>query len=577
MARLRLVVAVLVALFAVLTLLDRFVLIELMVRRLSIPLLAATVMALACIGVGVLMRRTTRVDAPLDLLIGYPVLGTLCFLVGLIRVNVWTMLPIVAIAALCSAVAMSRPFLSRATSEPRGEKGQLDRSRNSIAALFSVCVVLACAFIVAQAPPSSLDEVAYHLAVPHAWVLEGKVMALPLLSHSWFPLGIESADLPALAFLGPVDGGVASHFLHLLAAIATTLLIARRTQSWFLTAAIVTTPALAVTAGWSLVDWPLVGLFVGLYAAEKDEDASAITAAGLLLKYTFLPFALLSWAWKRKLPNPIALLGLVYFVRNFILTGNPVAPFFGTDAPHVAGYRALELAGYIFEGTFVDEALGASLLALSLVGTGGLALACLAIALGLFLLAPSSRILLPFLAVPAVAGATALRSRVLGVLLGISIAVQTLLVVWFTARSGAFSLLAGTASEEEYLRKARPSFASIEWLNETLPRNARALLIGPGETYWFAHRVRGGGNFDGARLSRYLDVPTPEALRSRLRADGITHVAVVNINPPTSVEKKIEERQLQLTLGAQRMLARMLDRYAMNVTSRGETALFTLR
>jgi len=577
MARLRLILAILLGLFAVLTLLDRFLLIELMVRRLSIPLLAAVVTAMACIGVGALMRRTTSIDAPLDLLIGYPVLGTLCFLVGLIRINIWTMLPLVVLAALWSAVASSRRFSARASSEPHEEKREFDRSRTPQAAFLCVCVVLGCAFVAAQAPPASLDEVAYHLAVPHTWVLEGKAIALPLLSHSWFPLGIESADLPALTLLGPVDGGVASHFLHLLAAIATTLLITRRTQSWFATAAIVTTPALAVTAGWSLVDWPLIGLFVALYIAENDDDASAITAAGLLVKYTFLPFAILFWAWKRKLPKPIALLGLVYFVRNLILTGNPVAPFFGADAPHVQGYRALELAGYVFEGTFVDEAIGASLLALPLLATGGLALACLAIAFGLFFLGPSSRILLPFLVVPAVDGASALRGRVVSVLVAIAIAVQTLMVVWFTARSGAFSLLAGTTSEEEYLRKARPSYASIEWLNEMIPLESRTLVIGPGETYWFGHRVRGGGNFDGARVSRYLDVPAPEALRARLRADGITHIAVLNAAAPTSNEKKIEERQLRLSPGAQRMLARTLDRYAASVATRGETALFTLR
>ena len=618
MARLRLILAVLIALFAVLTLLDRFVLIELMVRRLGAPILFASVEALACIGAGALLRRSSdrrrpagwdgsvslpsraearrrdaagpagetpavpekpvvgssRADLPLDLLIGYPVLGTLCFLAGVVKVSAWTMLPLVVAGALWGAWIV---FAAWRTKAPEAGRQDASDTAGWKPALLCVCVVLGCAFVAAQAPPSSLDEVAYHLAVPQTWVLEGKAIALPLLSHSWFPLGIESADLPSLALLGPVDGGIASHFLHLFAAVATTLLIARRTQSWFATAAIVTTPALAIIAGWSLVDWPLIGLFVALSAAENDDDASAVTAAGLLVKYTFLPFALLAWAWKRRLPRPIALLGLVYFVRNVFLTGNPLAPFFGVDAPHVAGYRALELAGYVFDGSFVDEAIGASILTLPLLATGGFALVCLAIAFGLFFLAPSSRILLPFLVVPAIDGAPALRRRVIGVLVAAAIAVQTLIVVWFTARSDAFSLLAGSASEEQYLRKSRPSYASIEWLNEAMPRGARALVIGPGETYWFARPVRGGGNFDGERVSRYLDVPTPEALRARLRADGITHIAVLSVAAPTAVEKKVQERQIRLSLGAQRMLARTLDRYSANVVSRGETALFTLR
>ncbi|HKR62857.1 MAG TPA: hypothetical protein VJZ00_03930, partial [Thermoanaerobaculia bacterium] len=95
--------------------------------------------------------------------------------------------------------------------------------------------------------------------------------------------------------------------------------------------------------------------------------------------------------------------------------------------------------------------------------------------------------------------------------------------------------------------------------------------------YWFTRPVRGGGNFDSERLSRYLDLATPEALRERLRKDGITHIAVLTVPPPTSDAKKTEERQVHLTPAAQRMLSQTLDRYASSVTSRGNAALFTLK
>ena len=123
MARFRLVLAVLVTLFAVLTLLDRFVLIELLVRRCGIPLLFATVEALACIGVGVLARRTTRVDVPLDLLIGYPIFGTLCFLVGAVKVNVWTMVTLVAVGAAWGATIVIRSLRESGGQDARGTAG----------------------------------------------------------------------------------------------------------------------------------------------------------------------------------------------------------------------------------------------------------------------------------------------------------------------------------------------------------------------------------------------------------------------------------------------------------------------
>ena len=571
--RARLTVSILLALFAILTLLDRFVLIELMARRTALPLLAAVVEALAIVAAGALMRRSRRVDVPVDFLIGYPVFGTLCFLVGLANVSVWTMVPLAALFAL-GGVAL---LLMRFAEEEREVEGPIPMHRTGFLA---VIAVLACAFVVAQAPASSLDELAYHLAVPHTWVLEGRAIELPLLSHSYFPLGIESADLPLLSLLGSTSGGTASHFLHLFAAIAVTLVVARRTGSWLATAAIITTPALAITAGWSLVDWPLVGLFAVLWIALESDDvrtASAATTAGLLVKYTFLPFAVMAWVLRRRVPSWIVLAGLVFFARNLILTGNPIAPFLAGDEPHVAGYRVAALADYVFDGNFIDESLGASLLVLAPFATGLLPLATLAAGVALFLLAPSSRILVPFFVVPALSGAGALQKRVVAALTVIAVVMQTFLVIWFTARGGAFSLLAATATEEEFLRKQRSSYASVEWLNQVVPARSRMLVVGLNETYWFARPVRGGGNFDGVRVSRYLDLPNTAALRERLRRDGITHVAVITVPVTTKDAIKREERQTTLSPAAQKMLAEMLDRYASNVVSRGNATLFTLQ
>lgn len=560
----RVVLAVLLALFAILTLVDRFVLMELLVRRTGVPLLAAAVVAVACAGAGRLARRAPR-DPVLDFLIGYPLLGTACFLVALLEVNAWTMGAVIVVFALANVV--------RPSDRRWGEPSARVDAQSGFAA-FCVVTVLACGFVAAQAPPASLDELAYHLAVPQTWVLEGRAIELPLLSHSYFPLGIESADLGPLALLGPVSGGIASHFLHLLAAMATTWLIARRSQSWLATAAVVTTPVLAVTAGWSLVEWPLVGLFI---ATLEEDEPSAATAAGLLTKYTFLPFAILVWAIRRARPRWIIATGLVFFVRNLVLTGNPFAPFFGADAPHVSGFRELALADYVFDPKFIDEAIGASILTLPAFASGAVALACLAVAAGLFFLGPSARILVPYLTIPALSGAAALRKRWVTVVIAIAVVMQTFFVVAFTARSDAFSLLSGDASEDEYVRKRRGSYASIVWLNETLPKNARALVVGTGETYWFTRPVRGGGNFDGPRMSRYLDVPAPEALRARLKEDGISHVVVLATPIPTKDARKVEERQMRLTPAAQRMLAMTLNAYAASVTSRGDATLFTLR
>src|SRR6266508_3754924 len=79
---------------------------------------------------------------------------------------------------------------------------------------------------------------------------------------------------------------------------------------------------------------------------------------------------------------------------------------------------AAYLSDYVFDGKFIDESLGATLLAL-LPLTAGIAPVILALlAVALFFLAPSARILVPFLVIPAAAAARPLAlSRALRILL----------------------------------------------------------------------------------------------------------------------------------------------------------------
>src|SRR5688572_19722504 len=107
--KIRTILAALLALFAILTLLDRFVLVELLIRRTGLPLLVAVAEALAIVGTGALVRRAKRVDPLLDFLLGYPLFGTLLFLVGTIRVSTVTLVPVlVAAAAVCVFFLLKR-------------------------------------------------------------------------------------------------------------------------------------------------------------------------------------------------------------------------------------------------------------------------------------------------------------------------------------------------------------------------------------------------------------------------------------------------------------------------------------
>jgi hypothetical protein len=163
------------------------------------------------------------------------------------------------------------------------------------------------------------------------------------------------------------------------------------------------------------------------------------------------------------------------------------------------------------------------------------------------------------------------------VLLAIAIAMQLMLIAFFTERSQAFALMAGRASDAQYLANVRPSTSTIEALDTDFPQRSLTLIIGLSETYWFQHRVRGGGNFDGPRVSAYLDAGSVDALAARLKRDGITHVAVIAAPVPTSDAKKAEERETALSDTARRTLAQTLDRDAASVVQRGNATLFALR
>jgi hypothetical protein len=597
MSRLQRILAAVIALYLLLVLLDRFVLVELFVRRAGLAILFALAGSLAIVGCGFALRsllarawRPEECDIARDFLLGYPIFGALCFLAGTLNVSWWSMGALLIVCGVGGLYVVVRRFETRLPVMP---------ALTEPLALIAIAIVFLAALVAAQAPPTSLDELTYHLAVPWAWSLNHRAIDLPMISHSYFPLGIESADLPLLPILGQIRGGIASHVLHLIAALATTAMLFRLARGNALAvAAIVTTPALALIAGWSLNDWPLIGICVVVVLALDQDDAptwATALAAGLLTKYTFIPFAIIAvgiamWRKRKKSPNanshsplptPYALIigiaiGSIFLIRNLILTGNPIAPFLSAAAPHVAGYRAPFLSDYVFEGHFIDESLGASLIAACALSGGALAWSLVAVAVLMLLLAPSSRILLPFLVIPAALSKRP--RRFTRIVLGLAIVVQLFLVCYFVDRSGAFSLLFGAATDSEYLTKQRPSFAAAQTVDAMLPPDANVLVVGLNETYWFAHRVRGGGNFDGPRVSLYLEAPAPEALYARLKNDGITHVAIIApATAVTAVPQKLAERDTSLTPPAQRMLAQTLDRFASSVSSRGAATVFTLR
>lgn len=604
---------------------------ELNIRRLAVPFAAALVTVVAASGIGAaliqwLERLTIRNDrgvrheipVELALLVGFPVYGSLAFLIANMTTHRAAMLvPCVAgIAALVSQAG-------RLTLTSLREGARCSRW---VGAAFVICALTA--MLLAQLPVISLDDAAYHLAIPKQWALEGHAVSFPLMSHSWFPLGAESSDIPLFALLGS-SAPLASHMAHALLALATGLLLLggmRRVAPSLgpaLAVAVATTPALLLGAGWSGNDVLLTGVSFALLVALLDESTqarsgtiAAAIAAGLLLKYSFIPLAFTLCAVALVVDPPRrastaraalfgATLGSVFFLRNLILTWNPIAPFLSGEGGEISGFRRGEslsetALSYLFDGRWVDDTLGVALLALLLmfpaiassirdrrIRVCGWAL--FAVVVLLIAMAPAGRILIPFLTTfawivacgleKATEGRTRVRATV-GALLALASFLQLGVAAAYLSSLDPLAIARGAMSDASYVALQRKDAAAVEWCNAQLPSSARALILGMQEIHGFDVRARGGGSFDGPRLARYLDAASPDELGDRLRADGITHVVLFESNiviGTIQTSTREAQRQLRIDRRTAANLRQFLSSEAVQIANREGVSVYEAR
>ena len=558
---------------------------QMLLLRIALPAALALPIVLAALGAGAslrcvaelattrtLAREFTLTHAAADLVCGLPLFGSACFLVGLISTSTLALLaPLSLFASVGAWIGVQA-----------ARRDAHSASTPVTSANFLIAGALGLGAAIAQLPPFTLDEVAYHLAVPKLWLIEGHVIELPLNSHSYFPFGIESAALPSLALAGDM-GAIAFHFAVLETYAAGLYLL----QAWlrehtdarvamFATACIACTPALVVTSGTAWIDAPFLAITFALAAAidralrnatpcaTRELCAVVIAvAAGALTKYTW-PLVLVA-AFAAAVPRALRLrvmprlasaglvgltLGSLFFARNLIWTGNPLAPFLDPVAPHVAAFNEgstpyAVLANYIYDPIMADESLGPLLFAsclgfvlrsralrsadyLCALGVSSAALlGCVAISRA------AGRILLPFASLCACAGVLAMlqsseplpraRRAVERVLFAAAV-LQLVFLVSVVAEYGPFDVL--RQSDLDVVAKHRPTSRVALWLDSVLPNGSRTLALGIHESYWFKHSVRTAGNFDGPRVAAYLRGLSPDALHHKLRTDGFTHVAI---------------------------------------------------
>jgi len=240
------------------------------------------------------------------------------------------------------------------------------------------------ALVVALAPPTARDALAYHLAAPKAYIAANAIVELPWSVHSYLPFATEM-----LFTLGLLTGPETTpNLLHLCFGVACAALVAsltwRLTGSplWTALAALsfaaapsviwnagiahnemwmtlaVSVAAIALGRWWEtraprLLVWAAVG--VGVALAAKHTALLLVPIVGVVVLVRLRSESGAGQVRALAAASVAALAGLVvplpWYVQNAVRTGNPVYPYFWnvfpTHSPVWDGHRAEVFEAYL--------------------------------------------------------------------------------------------------------------------------------------------------------------------------------------------------------------------------------------
>jgi hypothetical protein len=437
------------------------------------------------------------------------------------------------------------------------------------------------------APPYFYDALVYHLGLPWSWAVNGSFSPISHHVFSHFPLAGQTV------FLLPVALGVpeAAAGLHWVTFVVVLVSLAQAADAlgagrwrWLAPALLLSCWHATWIAGVAAVDHLVVlGVVVGLQhlvtpRGDRGPDRIGLGIAwGLALatKYpAVLPvaaFAAAAVALCRRQRRAVLAGGVIavalssfWWVRNLVLTGNPVFPLLwralggaGWSLRDDLRYQALVREGTQGGGVgaglvhLIAPAAGLGwwfLLALPLV-VGSLLrrdergpqlrMVGLAVALGLagwLVTSQTIRYALPEAALVAVlaavglAGLTRRMATVAAACLALGIAHGVLTLGGFLIGTlGMDRLLTGAVAAEEWRHRVTlddplPAYRACERL---LPRGARVLVVGEGRSFACPRRHHVSSPYDLQLVQAVVEGAADEAeVAAQLRGAGFTHMVI---------------------------------------------------
>jgi hypothetical protein len=564
-----------------------------------LPVVVVILLALAALGAGLPVWRWAAADSPAtadDLVVALATgAGALAActaaasLVGELRPQV--MAAIVALAIVAGGLQVVRLAPRCRVRMPVGALVPAGIIVLAVAITLPATVVLAPFY----------DQFNYHLAFPFQWLRAGHIFVFPRHSYSFFPSNMGLLYVYPLATVGAWGGQVVHWCMGALAVLGAARLarsLAGPHAGWWAAAILAATPAVLTPATWAGADlgvaafagaawlaalraprhgsrvhplrwWLLCGALAGLAAGCKYL-ALAMVAVPVFLVVAFLRPEHSRQERVRKAGLWLAGAALAFapwMVRNLVVSGNPLFPFFSsllpprvllrsqgtvevTKAARVAEFPAARLAPHdrLTLGTFRPQGeagsigpvyLGMVPLAVWLAVRSRRRGACILLAgvvLGVagWWWAPQlGRYLVPvLLLLAALLGAawahllkvcpSATRGWLVTLLAGALIWNATSVLGDSLER---INCLTGQASFEDLMRSKVTYWPAISFINEKLPPNARLLLVAESRTLFLERDVIVDDPF---RTPFIVEVANSEAsadaMLRLLHAKGVTHL-----------------------------------------------------
>jgi 4-amino-4-deoxy-L-arabinose transferase-like glycosyltransferase len=580
-----------------------------------VPFLAAAAVIAASYGSGMALTAGGKVDIEDGLrrrltifTAGYAFLALLLFALGYLHAFQRSVLIAVALAGAALAV----PFLPR---ELRAARAAWAASRWMRRALVALAVLLALDLVLASAPPTSGDAIAYHLSAPKEWLAVGRIFPIWWDWNTFQPFSTEFHQALGQALWNGQAAMVVSGFLAVFstcciygltrelagrraAIVAAVLWVAQGMFVWESTGGFV---ELALAGFIALSAWHLAMLRrtgraqEALWAGLAAGVAAGTKYHGLIFLAAFAALAPLLAPHRRAAALALfgiaATVALPWYVRNWIVAGNPLYPFaagtFGGKYLDAGSRYDLNqsLAGYGLPGIwrlpfFPIEFLlhtdryergysfSPALFLLAPVGAalGGRTARLLGVGIVAYLVVwwetmhQVTRYLLPILPfatlLAALAGVALWdRGRRARLALG-AVAVVTL--VPFVAIAGLFTWrigpgAVGIQNTSTFVQKQTGTYDAFHWLDVHLPAKGRVLL-GIRDAYWLN---RPYAIFD-VPLFNYRQLTSDTV--ARMRKYDVRYVAFLNGQLPTPLEPVRRQFHLIARLDVPFVTSRTLGR-----------------